>query len=90
MAAKFEILYLYSEPIKTRLYNLTADPFEKNNLANQMVDVVESLKNRLKKYFKTMIPPDIAPEIIDGNPNRYEIFVRKRALVKYQSQSTVI
>ena len=57
--------------IQIRLFNLTADPFEKHNLANEMHDVVKDLTNHLQKYFKTMIPPDNAAEIIDGNPNRH-------------------
>ena len=57
--------------IQVRLFNLTADPFEKHNLANEMHDVVKDLTNQLQKYFKTMIPPDNAAEIIDGNPNRH-------------------
>ena len=56
--------------VQTRLFNLTEDPFEKNNLAQDMPKMVQVLSNRLEKYFASMIPPDNAPEIIDGNPNR--------------------
>ena len=59
------------QEVQTRLFNLTEDPFEKNNLAQEMPQMVQVLSHRLEKYFASMIPPDNAPEIIDGNPNRH-------------------
>ena len=51
-----------------RLYNLTNDPFEKDNIANENPDIVKDLTQRLLKYVKTMISPDLAPETKKGNP----------------------
>ena len=51
------------------LFNLTADPFEKTNVAAQHPKIVEELAQKLKDYEKTMIPPDNTPEIKAGNPN---------------------
>ena len=63
------------QEVQTRLFNLTEDPFEKNNLAQNMPEMVQILSHRLEKYFASMIPPDNAPEIIDGNPNRHGGFL---------------
>ena len=54
-----------------RLFNLTNDPYEKENLALTYPSIVADLKARLSKYFKTMIKPDIADEVQAGNPNNF-------------------
>ena len=54
-----------------RLFNLTSDPYEKDNLALNYPSIVTDLKARLSKYFKTMIKPDIATEVQAGNPNNF-------------------
>ena len=54
-----------------RLFNLTNDPFEKDNIAYKNPNIVEELTQRLSKYVKTMITPDLAPETKKGNPNRF-------------------
>ena len=63
------------EKFKIRLFNLTADPFEKHNLASELPEIVSDLMEKLEKYFNSMIPPDNAAEIIDGNPNRHGGFL---------------
>ena len=60
----------YCDLSQTRLYNLTSDPYERINLAKQYPQMVEDLSERLSKYIKTMIAPDVAHEILAGNPNR--------------------
>merc|ERR1712168_1473836 len=59
------------EGTPVRLYNLTSDPTEKENIANQNPEVVNDLMQRLSKYFKSMIPIDVTPEIKEGNPNNF-------------------
>ena len=54
-----------------QLYNLTADPYEKINIAAQHPKIVQELTQKLQAYGATMIPPDNAPEIEDGNPNKH-------------------
>ena len=63
------------EKFNIRLFNLTSDPFEKHNLANELPEIVSDLTKKLEKYFNSMIPPDNAAEIIDGNPNRHGGFL---------------
>ena len=55
-----------------RLYNLTSDPNEKNNLAEGMPEIVEMLTEKLKPYFNSMIPPHVKAQVIEGNPNLFE------------------
>ena len=54
-----------------RLYNLTADPFEKINIAKDNSKIVKDLMERLEKYLKSMISPNIKDEIEEGNPNNF-------------------
>ena len=51
------------------LYNLTSDPNEMNDISKEYPETVGSLKNRLFQYVKNMIAPDIADEILAGNPH---------------------
>merc|ERR1711899_128557 len=55
-----------------RLYNLTADPNEQKNLAQDMPEMVEMLSLRLEPYFESMIPPHVAAQVEEGNPNLNE------------------
>ena len=55
-----------------RLYNLTADPNEQNNLAQDMPEMVEMLSLRLEPYFESMIAPHVAAQVMEGNPNLNE------------------
>ena len=52
-----------------RLYNLTSDPYENENLAISHPDVVDDLMGRLSKYVESMIAPQKTDEIAAGNPN---------------------
>lgn len=40
-------------PQSWEFYNLKHDPYEKNNIYDEKLDVVKSLKDKLEKYFKT-------------------------------------
>ncbi|XP_071095245.1 arylsulfatase B-like [Haliotis cracherodii] len=53
------------------LFNLTADPLEKQNLANQMPDVVKTLRARMLEYKKQMVPANFPPEDPKGNPSHF-------------------
>ncbi len=55
--------------IPIRLFNLTADPYETNNIAGDNPDVVKELAERLEQFRKTMVPPDITKDVKEGNPN---------------------
>ncbi len=59
----------YCNKLQVRLFNLTADPFEENNIAAENPEIVMKLTRRLQDYHRTMIPPDITAEIKEGNPN---------------------
>lgn len=54
-----------------RLYNLTADPTESNDLAAVLPDLVQDLRSRLEVYDATRIPANTKPEVAEGNPNLY-------------------
>ena len=59
----------YGKPNATvHLYNLTSDPYEMNDISKEYPATVGSLKNRLFDYVKSMITPDIADEVLAGNP----------------------
>lgn len=45
----------------TWLFNLTEDPFEKNNVATDHPDVVKQLLEMINKYYNESIPQDNAP-----------------------------
>ena len=58
-----------SDKTQVRLFNITADPYEKNNIARENPEIVMDMTRRLMEYHRTMIPPDIHEEIEAGNPN---------------------
>ncbi|XP_078343238.1 arylsulfatase B-like isoform X2 [Oculina patagonica] len=43
--------------IKVALYNLTADPYERNDLSTKYPDVVQKLKERMAYYVKSTVTP---------------------------------
>ena len=51
-----------------RLFNLTSDPGESNDLASTHPELVEKLAKRLRSYEATMVPSHMEPEIEAGNP----------------------
>ena len=57
--------------LKVRLYNLTADPSERNNIAAGNPGVVAQMRERLHRHEETMIPPNVHAEVAEGNPNRH-------------------
>ena len=56
---------------KVRLYNLTADPSERDNIAAGNPGVVAEMRERLRRHEETMIPPNVHAEVAEGNPNRH-------------------
>ncbi|PIK52315.1 putative arylsulfatase I [Apostichopus japonicus] len=50
------------------LYNITHDPCEYFNIADENPDVVKSLLDKLEKYQSTMIPPGNKPIVDAANP----------------------
>ena len=54
-----------------RLFNLTSDPYEKKNLAKKNPDIVKDLKERLAKYFASMIKPNVGRGIEAGHPKNF-------------------
>ena len=49
--------------LKVRLYNLTADPSERNNIAAGNPGVVAQMRERLHRHEETMIPPNVHAEV---------------------------
>ena len=47
--------------INVALYNITADPYEKNDLSKKCPDEVKKLQDRLKYYMKGLVPPPNEP-----------------------------
>ena len=54
-----------------RLFNLTADPSERNDLILEHPEVAKRLLEKLSGYEATMIPPNLEPGNELGNPNRF-------------------
>ena len=61
----------FFEDQQVRLYNLTADPSEKHNIADGNQGLVAELRKRLRRHEETMIPPNVHAEVAEGNPNRH-------------------
>ena len=53
-----------SEPVF--LFNITADPTEHVNLAEEMPDVVERMQNRIRELMEDMVPADYPPQVDGG------------------------
>lgn len=47
--------------VKVALYNVTADPYEKENLKDKYPDIVKKLQERVEFYRKTALPPANKP-----------------------------
>ena len=43
------------------LYNITADPEERQDLSSELPDVVEKMKERMKFYERSAVPPAFKP-----------------------------
>ena len=50
------------------MFNITADPCEYNNIADQLPDDLELLRQRLEYYRKTAVPPRNKPNDPAGDP----------------------
>jgi len=57
--------------LEVNLFNITADPFEHNNIAEDNPTIVDELMDKLEEYKKTMIPPNVEPETEKGNPKYF-------------------
>ena len=53
------------------IFYCTADPFERNNIAEENPTIVNELMDKLDQYKKTMIPPNVEPETEKGNPKYF-------------------
>ena len=47
--------------ISLALYNITADPYERNDLSKKLPDVVTKLSNRVEFYMKGVVPSRQVP-----------------------------
>ncbi|XP_015239191.1 PREDICTED: arylsulfatase I-like isoform X1 [Cyprinodon variegatus] len=64
---------LYKSPAHKNiwLFNITADPFERQDLADQRPDVVQQLLARLAYYNQTAVPVYFPPDDPRANPSRH-------------------
>ncbi|KAK2822853.1 hypothetical protein Q5P01_022918 [Channa striata] len=53
------------------LFNITADPYERHNLADQRPDVVQQLLARLAYYNQTSVPVYFPPDDPRANPSQH-------------------
>lgn len=60
------------ENVRVRLFNLTADPTEHFDVAGDHPDLVAEMRERLQLYVDSAIPPNVAPEVVEGNPAKYD------------------
>jgi len=63
--------YILDDGLKAYLYNLVDDPYENNNIAEQNQEIVKQMRQRLKEFESTMIPPNIAKDVDEGNPSHF-------------------
>ncbi|XP_028283037.1 arylsulfatase I-like [Parambassis ranga] len=54
------------------LFNITGDPYERQNLADQRPEVVQQLLARLAYYNQTAVPVYFPPDDPQANPDRHE------------------
>ena len=57
---------------KVLLYDLSKDPYEKNDLSKKYPKIVAKLKKLLSKYEASMIPPDVKERVGQGNPSHFD------------------
>ena len=50
--------------VELALFNISADPTERNDLSRRHPDIVRQLKARIHEYQKTAVPPGIVPDDI--------------------------
>ena len=62
------------------LYNLSEDPYEYNNTAQEFPEIVDEMMMRLEEYEATMIPPDIADLVEEGNPSHFVVRMNKTGI----------
>ncbi|KAK3740561.1 hypothetical protein QZH41_014952 [Actinostola sp. cb2023] len=48
--------------VQVALYNITADPYEKENLKDKYPDIVQKLQDRVEFYRKTALPSAEKPK----------------------------
>ena len=56
---------------RVQLFNVVQDPSESVDLAEDNPDLVLDLMDRIRAHLDTMIEPDVAEEIIEGNPSNF-------------------
>ena len=59
------------EFVYKEIYYFTEDPNEYHNIAKENPTVVEELKEKLRVYYDSMIPPNIEEQIEEGNPHNF-------------------
>ena len=59
------------DPNQIRLFNISADPTERNEISEQHPELVKTMLARLNWYQESMVPPDVANETVAGNPNNF-------------------
>ncbi len=58
-------------PLLARLFNLTADPLETNNIADLHPELVLSMMERIAEIEVTAVPADDPDDAEAGNPNNF-------------------
>nr|XP_054764493.1 arylsulfatase B-like [Lytechinus pictus] len=56
---------------KVWLFNITADPLERNDLSDKYPDVVEMLLRRLQNYYEDSVPPRYPPSDMNADPAKH-------------------
>ena len=54
--------------LPVHLFNVTADPTEKQDLSDQMPELVEQMQNRVIELMKDMVPAIYPPQVDEGYP----------------------
>ncbi|XP_043240335.1 arylsulfatase J-like [Amphibalanus amphitrite] len=60
----------HGDPQPVYLFNVTADPDERVDLAEQMPDVVKRMQDRVLELMEDLVPADYPKQIIDGYPTK--------------------
>lgn len=67
----FSLFYKSSTHQSVWLFNITADPYERQDLADHRPDVVQQLLARLAYYNQTAVPVYFPPDDPRANPSRH-------------------